>query len=196
MAGTRHSLHRSWRDARRFHGSYAVLVILAAALVLVPGAPLGIVTIGVQALAGVLLPSALVFLVLLSNDRAVLGPRVNPPWLNVVACAVVADFLVLSALFVVSSLFPGLALGWPVIASSLAAAGALGAASGLRFGNGEAGPRDRQPQASVWTMPPIESLPAPLASRARTVGLVVLRCYLLLAAAAVIVKVITLMVGS
>ena len=196
MAGTRHSLHRSWRDARRFHGSYAVLVILAAALVLVPGAPLGIVTIGVQALAGVLLPSALVFLVLLGNDRAVLGPRVNPRWLNVVACAVVADFLVLSALFVVSSLFPGLALGWPVIASSLAAAGALGAASGPRLGNGEAGPRDRQPEASVWTMPPIESLPAPLASRARTVGLVVLRCYLLLAAAAVIVKVITLMVGS
>jgi hypothetical protein len=57
-------------------------------------------------------------------------------------------------------------------------------------------PRDLQPDASVWTMPPIESLPVPLASRARTIGLVVLRCYLLLAAAAVIVKVITLMLGS
>jgi Mn2+/Fe2+ NRAMP family transporter len=99
VAGTKHSLHRSWRDARRFHGSCAALVILAAALVLLPGAPLGIVTIGVQALADVLLPSALVFLVLLCNDRAVLGPRVNPRWLNVVACAVVACFLVLSGIF-------------------------------------------------------------------------------------------------
>jgi Mn2+/Fe2+ NRAMP family transporter len=205
VAGTKHSLHRSWRDARRFHGSYAALVILAAALVLVPGAPLGIVTIGVQALAGVLLPSALVFLVLLGNDRAVLGPRVNPRWLNVVACAVVACFLVLSGIFVLSSLFPDPAIGWPAIVSSLAGAGALGAACGLRLGNGEAmprdlqpdaAPRDLQPDAAVWTMPPIESLPAPLASRARTVGLVVLRCYLLLAAVAVIVKVITLMVGS
>jgi Mn2+/Fe2+ NRAMP family transporter len=196
VAGTKHSLHRSWRDARRFHGSYAALVILAAALVLLPGTPLGIVTIGVQALAGVLLPSALVFLILLCNDRAVLGPRVNPRWLNVVACAVVAGFLVLSGLFVVSSLFPGLAIGWPAIVSSLAAAGALGAAGGLRLSTGEAMPRDLQPDASLWTMPPIEFLPPPLVSRARTLGLVVLRCYLLLAAAAVIVKVITLIAGS
>ncbi len=196
VTGTKHSLHRSWRHARRFHGSYAALVTLAAALVLVPGAPLGIVTIGVQALAGVLLPSALVFLVLLCNDRAVLGPWVNPRWLNVVAGAVVAGFLVLSGLFVVSSLFPGLAIGWPAIVSSLAAAGALGAAGGLRLSTGDAMLPDLRPDASLWTMPPIESLPAPLASRAHTVGLVVLRCYLLLAAAAVIVKVVTLMVGT
>jgi Mn2+/Fe2+ NRAMP family transporter len=194
VTGTKHSLHRSWRDARRFHGSYAALVILAAALVLVPGAPLGIVTIGVQALAGVLLPSALVFLVLLCNDRAVLGPWVNPRWLNVVAGAVVADFLVLSGLFVVSTLFPGLAIGWPAIVSSLAGAGALGAVAGLRLNDGAASPRDLRPDASLWTMPPIESLPPPMASRARTIGLVVLRCYLLLAAVAVIVKLLPLIV--
>jgi hypothetical protein len=196
VTGTKHSLHRSWRDARRFHSSYAALVILAAALVLVPGAPLGIVTIGVQALAGVLLPSALVFLILLCNDRAVLGPWVNPRWLNVVAGAVVAGFLVLSGLFVVSSLFPGLAIGWLAIVSSLAAAGALGGAGGLRLSTAEAMPRDLRPDALLWTMPSIESLPPPLASRARTIGLVVLRCYLLLAAAAVIVKVMMLIVGS
>jgi hypothetical protein len=45
-------------------------------------------------------------------------------------------------------------------------------------------------------MPPIESLPPPLASRARTVGLVVLRCYLLLATVAVIVKVVPLIARS
>jgi hypothetical protein len=54
--------------------------------------------------------------------------------------------------------------------------------------------RDLGPDASLWTMPPIESLPPPLASRARTVGLVVLRCYLLLAALAVIVKLAPLIV--
>jgi Mn2+/Fe2+ NRAMP family transporter len=195
VTGTKHSLHRSWRDARRFHGSYAALVTLAAAVVLIPGAPLGIVTTGVQALAGVLLPSALVLLVLLCNDRAVLGPWVNPRWLNVVAGAVVASFLVLSGLLVVSTLFPGLAIGWPAILSSLGGAGALGAAAGLRLGGGEAVPRDLSLAAApLWTMPPIESLPPPLASRARTVGLVVLRCYLLLAAVAVVVKVVPLIV--
>ena len=61
------------------------MVALAAAIVLIPHAPLGLITTAVQALAGILLPSATVFLVLLCNDRAVLGPWVNKPWLNVVA---------------------------------------------------------------------------------------------------------------
>ena len=43
------------------------------------GAPLGLITEAVQALAGVLLPSASVFLLLLCNDREVLGPWRNHP---------------------------------------------------------------------------------------------------------------------
>ncbi len=81
--GLRHSLHRSFRDAKAFYGSYAALVAVAAGVVLIPGAPLGLLTTAVQALAGVLLPSASVFLLLLCNDREVLGPWVNPRWLNV-----------------------------------------------------------------------------------------------------------------
>jgi hypothetical protein len=44
---------------------------------LVPRAPLGLVTTGVQALAGALLASACVFLLLLCNDQAVLGPSIH-----------------------------------------------------------------------------------------------------------------------
>lgn len=62
--GFKHSLHRGWRDASTFHGTYIAFVALAAMIVLIPGAPLGLITIGVQALAGVLLPSATVFLLL------------------------------------------------------------------------------------------------------------------------------------
>ena len=72
--GFKHSLHRGWRDASTFHGTYVAFVALAAMVVLIPGAPLGLITIGVQALAGVLLPSATVFLLLLCNDHDVLGP--------------------------------------------------------------------------------------------------------------------------
>ena len=61
------------------------MVALAAAIVLIPGAPLGLITTAVQALAGLLLPCASVFLLLLCNDPEVLGPWVNPPWLNGVA---------------------------------------------------------------------------------------------------------------
>ncbi len=71
--GLKHSLHRSFRDAKPFYLSYTALVVVAAGIVLIPGAPLGLITTSVQALAGVLLPSASVFLLLLCNDRG--GPR-------------------------------------------------------------------------------------------------------------------------
>lgn len=104
--GFKHSLHRGWRDATTFHGTYVAFVALAALVVLIPGAPLGLITTGVQALAGVLLPSASVFLLLLCNDRDVLGPWVNPRWLNAVAAPVVGVLVVLSTLLTVTTVFP------------------------------------------------------------------------------------------
>ena len=56
MFGTRHSLHRSIRQAPGFYVVFAGLVGLAAGIVLIPHAPLGLITTAVQALAGVLLP--------------------------------------------------------------------------------------------------------------------------------------------
>ena len=73
----KHSLHRKWSDAKGFYGAYALQVAFAAAIVLIPGAPLGTLTEYVQVLAGVLLPSATLFLLLLCNDQGVLGPWVN-----------------------------------------------------------------------------------------------------------------------
>ena len=105
--GMRHSLHRSPSEAKFFYGSFAVIVALASAIVLIPGAPLGVVTVAVQALAGVLLPSASVFLLLLCNDRAVLGPWTNKTWLNALATVIVGVLLMLSAILVVTTVFPG-----------------------------------------------------------------------------------------
>ena len=102
----RHSLHRSLKEAKFFYGSFAVIVVLAAGIVLIPGAPLGLITVSVQALAGVLLPSASVFLLLLCNDRAVLGPWVNKPWLNALATLILGVLLMLSAILVVTTVFP------------------------------------------------------------------------------------------
>jgi Mn2+/Fe2+ NRAMP family transporter len=198
VSGFRHSLHRTWRDAPRFHGSYAALVVLAATIVLIPGAPLGIVTTGVQALAGVLLPSALVFLLLLCNDRAVLGPWVNARWLNVIAATVVAVLLVLSGLLTTSTLFPRAEDSWLVTAILVISAGALGVLSGLRLSSRDAPspPGSDLPGKPIWTMPPIETLPPPVRSPARTVALVILRAYILLAGLAVLVKIAGLIAMS
>jgi Mn2+/Fe2+ NRAMP family transporter len=191
VTGTRHSLHRPWRDARSFHGSYEALIVLAAAVTLIPGVPLGVITTGVQALAGVLLPSALVFLLLLCNDRAVLGPWVNPRWLNVIAGAITVTALMLSALLVGGTLFPRLPLSGTTTVLLLAAAAIAGATLGTRLS--PEGPADST-EAGLpnWTMARIETLPPPAASWARLLGLIALRAYLLLAVAAVIIKIIQL----
>jgi Mn2+/Fe2+ NRAMP family transporter len=110
MAGARHSLHRAPRRAPAFYGIIAVTIAGAAGVALLPGVAPGMLTVLVQALAGVLLPSATVLLLLLSNDTQVLGPWVNPPWLNWVASTVVAGMLLLSMLLVITSLHESIPL--------------------------------------------------------------------------------------
>ena len=106
--GIRHSLHRGFKDAKQFYFSYTAMVVVAAGIVLIPGAPLGLITTSVQALAGLLLPSASVFLLLLCNDPEVLGPWVNPKWLNGVAAVIVGILLVLSGTLMATTLFPNI----------------------------------------------------------------------------------------
>ena len=106
-----HSLHRKPGEAIGFYAVYAGLIAVAAALVLIPGTPLGLLTNAVQTLAGVLLPSATVFLLLLCNDKAVLGPWRNGPWLNLFTGAVIAVLVALSVILTASVLFPGLGSG-------------------------------------------------------------------------------------
>ena len=104
--GVRNSLHRSWREAKSFYAMFTGLVTLAAVFVLIPGVPLGLVTTAVQALAGVMLPSACLFLLFLCNDRDVLGPWINRPWFNLLASLILGVLLVLSVILVVSTIFP------------------------------------------------------------------------------------------
>lgn len=192
--GVRHSLHRRWREARFFYGSFALLVLVAVVIVLIPATPLGIVTTAVQALAGVLLPSATVFLLLLCNDRAVLGPWVNGRLLNAVASLIVGILLVLSALLMWTTLFPHARVepvGLVLAAALAAGLGFLAFTSSWRRRPGRRDDGQLAPES--WTMPPFESLPPPARSRTRLLGLVVLRLYLTAAVALLAVKAIELM---
>ena len=191
--GLRHSLHRSWRQATAFHGTFVALVVVAAAVVLLPNTPLGLITVMVNVLAGVLLPSATVFLLLLCNDREVLGPWTNPRWLNVVTSLIVTGLVVLSALLVLTTLFPGLPI--PVIALVLAAAAAAGCAIAVLLwsrGSPKQDDADGGAAHQTWTMPPLETLTGPRPSSGRLVGLVALRVYLIGVAALVIAKAVQL----
>jgi hypothetical protein len=187
----RHSLHRKPAEAPAFYAVYAGLVAIAAALVAIPGTPLGLLTSAVQMLAGVLLPSATVFLLLLSNDRAVLGPWTNTRWTNVFTGIVIGVLVMLSLILSASVLFP--ALGGAQILGILLAGATLALAAGvwmalLRPENSRA-EFDRSGR-STWRMPPLCDL-APMRLGALSRGwLIALRAYLVLAVALVIVRVV------
>ncbi|HEY6494778.1 MAG TPA: NRAMP family divalent metal transporter [Trebonia sp.] len=108
VLGMKHSLHRGVGQAKGFYALYTALICAAAAIVLIPGSPLGLFTEGVQVLAGVLLPAATVFLLMLCNDRAVLGPWVNTAKTNAFTGAVIAVLITLSVVLTASVMFPAI----------------------------------------------------------------------------------------
>src|SRR5208282_4837530 len=189
--GLKHSLHRGVRQAKGFYAIYTALIAGAAAIVLIPGAPLGLMIEGVQVLAGVLLPSATVFLLLLCNDRAVLGPWVNRRGTNLFTSGVIAVLISLSVVLTASVLFPGIT-GRQIVevicvcGAASAIAGAFALARGYRSFGGVA--VDRSGRDS-WRMPPLAMLSKPVLSTGRKIGLTALRGYLAIAMILVIVKI-------
>ncbi|HEX3403374.1 MAG TPA: Nramp family divalent metal transporter [Acetobacteraceae bacterium] len=109
VMGWRNTLEARISQAPHFYAAYALCVAAAAGLVLVPGAPLQVIILGVQVLAGVMLPSAIVFLQLLLNDRAMLGERfANRRWNNWVNWTVIAALFALSLVLAAQVIAPTL----------------------------------------------------------------------------------------
>jgi Mn2+/Fe2+ NRAMP family transporter len=211
VLGLKHSLHRGVGQAKGFYALYAALIGGAATIVLIPGSPLGLITEGVQVLAGVLLPAATVFLLMLCNDKAVLGPWANGPRTNAFTSAVIAVLVTLSVVLTASVLFPAVtarqivAIMAGCAAVAVATGGWLGVrrvrrARRARRGAGRAGVPDDAAGLSgaermMWRMPPLAELPVPKITGARRVGLLALRGYLAVAMVMVILKVVLMAVA-
>jgi Mn2+/Fe2+ NRAMP family transporter len=196
--GTSASLHRSFFDAKGFYSVFIVVILLAAGVVLIPGAPLGVIVEAVQALCGILLPMTTLFLLMLCNDREVLGPWTNPPWLKAVASVIVGVLVLLSLILTVTTIFP------KVNVTALAAGGGAGlgialAAVGLYALRGhsdlaKAPVRYDVPKAQ-WTMPPATLLSRPRWSTGRHVAMLALGSYMVVALALLLVKSVQLAGG-
>jgi NRAMP (natural resistance-associated macrophage protein)-like metal ion transporter len=195
----RHSLHRGVADAKGFYLVYFGIVAAAAGLVLIPGSPLGLLTEAVQTLAGVLLPSATVFLLLLCNDRAVLGPWVNSKGLNLFTGGVVWALVLLSVVLTASVVYPDIS-GHAIIeilaGGTLLAVVALVAATALRRLRGaqiaDSAPLVSHAERATWRTPPLDTLPRPAMTLSRRIWMGALRGYLVVAVGLVIVKVVQL----
>jgi NRAMP (natural resistance-associated macrophage protein)-like metal ion transporter len=187
-----HSLHRKPQDAPAFYIAYAGIVGAAAALVLIPGVPLGLLTNAVQTLAGVLLPSAAVFLLLLANDVAVIGPWANTRRTNVFTGAVVALLISLSVVLTAQVLFP--AISSSQILAIVGGGAMLAVGIGTWLARAPADASNTKADRMTWRMPPLDTL-APLhLSSLNRFFLLALRAYLILAVSLVVIRVAQLAV--
>ncbi len=104
--GWAHSLNKGVKDAPWFYVIYFVCLASSGAVVLIPKAPLIMITMFVQVIAVTLLPAALLFLILLLNDKPLMGEHVNTRWQNIANWSITGFVVIMSTLFGISVLFP------------------------------------------------------------------------------------------
>jgi NRAMP (natural resistance-associated macrophage protein)-like metal ion transporter len=109
--GWAHSLNKGVKDAPWFYVIYLAMLGGAGAVVMIPHAPLIEITMAVQVVAVTLLPPSLIFLILLLNDKGVMGEYVNTGWQNFANTTITVFVILMSTLFGVSVLFPSLFSG-------------------------------------------------------------------------------------
>ncbi|HEX5505602.1 MAG TPA: Nramp family divalent metal transporter [Thermomicrobiales bacterium] len=105
--GFERGISRSFGEAPVFFGLYTAMIVVGAAVVLLPVDPIGVILLS-QLIDGLLLPVVLVFILLLINNRGVMGRYTNTAAFNVIAWATTAALIALTAVLFASGLFPGL----------------------------------------------------------------------------------------
>jgi len=101
--GVSHSFNSSPRNAAVFYAANVGIALLAGAVILIPGAPLLSIALNANVLATVLLPVSLVLLLMLANDRQLMGPWANRRSTNAVAVGVVAFVALCGAAYGIDS---------------------------------------------------------------------------------------------
>ncbi len=195
LSGQRQGLDLRVRDAKAFYGVFAGLLLVAGAVTLVASNHLlSLITLMVQAMCGLMLPSTTIFVLLLSNDRDILGPWINRRWLNVLASIIVTILVVLSVVMMVSTVFTGVNVVHLLVVTSLI--GAAGLAIGLPISLR----RTREVvnyniDRSDWRTPRLSLLSAPMSSTPRRWLLRAVGAYLLIAGVMLVVRFIQLAVS-
>jgi len=191
LSGSRQSLNARLRDAKGFFGAFGGLLVVAGVVTLIPGAPLGVITLAVQAMCGLMLLSTTIFVLLLCNDREILGPWVNSKWLNAVATIIVTVLVVLSVTMMVSTLFTGINV--IKLLTYLSVAGAAGLVIGLPIGLLRSAPKIHYDvNKRDWRTPRLTLLAPVPQTKARKILLRCVGTYLVVAGALLMVRIIQL----
>lgn len=98
-------IDHSWKEAPIFYWLYTLIIVIAAGVILIPKIPLIGVMFWSQVINGVLLPFVLIFMLLIVNNKDMMGDYVNSRRLNIISWVIMVILIALSLLMVVTSLF-------------------------------------------------------------------------------------------
>lgn len=101
--GWESSVNRKFAEAPQFYGLYSIMIILGAAVILFPDLPLIPIMFYSQVINGILLPVILIFMLMLVNDRRIMGGFTNGWTMNFISIATIAVLIFLSGAMVLSS---------------------------------------------------------------------------------------------
>lgn len=104
--GFERGVSKTYKEAPAFFGLYTALIVIGAGLVLWPDLSLYQVMLTSQVINGVLLPPILIFMVLIANNKNIMGNYVNSSWYNMVSWTFTIVLIVLTLLLLASTLMP------------------------------------------------------------------------------------------
>ncbi|MHB1682926.1 MAG: NRAMP family divalent metal transporter [Bacilli bacterium] len=102
------SINMPARKAWRFYLPGILSAVAAAGVVLIPDAPLGFLNLTVQVIASIFMPAAMLFLLLLLNDKTIMGEYTNRKWQNIAAFSIVGLLVILNGVYGLSVVMPHL----------------------------------------------------------------------------------------
>lgn len=98
-------IDKKWDEAREFYILYTGILILSAGIILLPNAPLILISLWSQVLNGMLLPVVLVCMILLVNNKKIMGKYVNKPINNFIGWTTIIILIGLSATLLLIPIF-------------------------------------------------------------------------------------------
>jgi Mn2+/Fe2+ NRAMP family transporter len=97
-------IDKKWDEAKEFYILYTGILIISAIIILIPNAPLIQISIWSQVINGILLPVVLVCMILLINNKKIMGIYVNKPYQNIIGWSAVVVLTGLSLMLLIMPL--------------------------------------------------------------------------------------------
>ncbi|MGD0753781.1 MAG: divalent metal cation transporter [Bacteroidales bacterium] len=98
-------IDKKWSEAKEFFSLYTGIIILAAIIILIPKAPLIKISLWSQVLNGILLPVVLICMILLVNNKKIMGIHVNKALPNIIAWVSIVILIALSSALLIIPFF-------------------------------------------------------------------------------------------